>query len=195
MQKGNYLTTLLRSPKTVFTYEDLAILWREPSSAAARVRLNYYVRRGNLYRIRRGLFAKDNKYNKLELATRIYTPSYVSFETILAQEGIIFQFYSQIFVASYLMREVNIDGQRYTFRKIKNSILTDSTGVIHRDESSFASRERALLDTLYLNTDYHFDNLGGVNWDEVVEILPIYDNKRMGKKVNKLYKKFLETRP
>lgn len=195
MQKGNYLTTLLRSPKTVFTYEDLAILWREPSSAAARVRLNYYVRRGNLYRIRRGLFAKDNKYNKLELATRIFTPSYVSFETILAQEGIIFQFYSQIFVASYLMREVNIDGQRYTFRKIKNSILTDSTGVIHRDESSFASRERALLDTLYLNSDYHFDNLGGVNWDKVGEILPIYDNKRMAKKVNTLYKQFLETRP
>ncbi len=195
MQKGNYLTTLLRSPKTVFTYEDLAILWREPSSAAARVRLNYYVRRGNLYRIRRGLFAKDNKYNKLELATRIFTPSYVSFETILAQEGIIFQFYSQIFVASYLVREVIIDGQRYSFRKIKNSILTDSTGVIHRDESSFASRERALLDTLYLNSDYHFDNLGGVNWDKVGEILPIYDNKRMAKKVNTLYKQFLETRP
>lgn len=195
MQKGNYLTTLLRSPKTVFTYEDLAILWREPSSAAARVRLNYYVRRGNLYRIRRGLFAKDNKYNKLELATRIFTPSYVSFETILAQEGIIFQFYSQIFVASYLVREVIIDGQRYSFRKIKNSILTDSAGIIHRDESSFASRERALLDTLYLNSDYHFDNLAGVNWDKVGEILPIYDNKRMAKKVNTIYKQFLETRP
>lgn len=98
-------------------------------------------------------------------------------------------------MASYLVREVIIDGQRYSFRKIKNSILTDSTGVIHRDESSFASRERALLDTLYLNSDYHFDNLGGVNWDKVGEILPIYDNKRMAKKVNTIYKQFLETRP
>jgi len=195
MQKGYYLTTILRSPKTVFSYEDIALLWGEPGSAAMRVRLDYYVRRGNLYRIRRGLFAKDRKYNRLELATRIFTPSYVSFETVLSQEGVIFQFYSQIFVASYLTREITVEGQRYSFRKIRNPILTDSAGVEHREESSFASRERALLDTLYLNSDYHFDNLGGINWDKVAEILPIYDNQRMAKKVNKIYQQSLETRP
>jgi len=195
MQKGYYLTTILRSPKTVFSYEDIALLWGEPGSAAMRVRLDYYVRRGNLYRIRRGLFAKDRKYNRLELATRIFTPSYVSFETVLSQEGVIFQFYSQIFVDSYLTREITVEGQRYSFRKIRNPILTDSAGVEHREESSFASRERALLDTLYLNSDYHFDNLGGINWDKVAEILPIYDNQRMAKKVNKIYQQSLETRP
>lgn len=194
MQKGGYLTAILRSPKTVFTYEDIALLWGEPGSEAVRVRLNYYVRRGNLYRIRRGLFAKDPNYNRFELATRIFTPSYVSFETILSQEGVIFQFYSQIFVASYLTREVIVEGQPYSFRKIINSILVDPSGIEHREESSFASKERALLDTLYLNTEYHFDNLGGVNWDKVVEILPIYDHKRMARTINKLYKQSLEIR-
>jgi hypothetical protein len=73
MLKGDYLTSILRSPKTVFTLKDIALLWREPVSGAARVHLNYYVDRGDLYRIRKGLYAKNESYNKLELATRILT--------------------------------------------------------------------------------------------------------------------------
>ena len=194
MHKGNYLTTILRSPKTVFTNGDIAMLWGEPSSEAVRVRLNYYVKQGNLYRIRRGLYAKDKNYNKLELATRIFTPSYVSFETILSKEGIIFQFYSQIFVVSYLTREVTIDDQLYSFRKIRNSLLMNSIGVELNDESSLATKERAFLDILYLNTDYHFDNIDGVDWEKVSEILPIYGNKRMEKKVNQLHQQFLDAK-
>ena len=194
MHKGNYLTTILRSPKTVFTNQDIAMLWGEPSSDAVRVRLNYYVKQGNLYRLRRGLYAKDKNYNKLELATRIFTPSYVSFETVLSREGVIFQFYSQIFVASYLTREITIDDQLYSFRKIRNSLLTNSIGVELKDESSLATKERAFLDTLYLNTDYHFDNIDGADWEKVFEILSIYGNKRMDKKVKELYQHVLDAK-
>ena len=192
MRKGNYLTTILRSPKTVFSNQDIAMLWGEPGSEAVRVRLNYYVKQGFLYRIRRGLYAKDKKYNKLELATRIFTPAYVSFETILSKEGVIFQFYSQIFVASYLTREITIDDQIYSFRKIRNSLLTNSIGVELKDESSLATKERALLDILYLNSDYHFDNIDGAEWEKVFEILSIYGNKRMDKKVKALYQHVLD---
>jgi hypothetical protein len=191
MRKGHYLTTILRSPKTVFTYDDIAMLWGEPGSEAVKVRLNYYVRHGNLHRIRRGVFAKDRNYNKLELATRIFTPSYVSFETVLSKEGVIFQFNSQIFVASYLNREISVGDQLYTFRKIKNPLLIDSAGVELKDESSFATKERAILDTLYLNTDYHFDNLAGVDWKKILELLAIYHNKRMNKKVMELHNQVL----
>ena len=194
MHKGNYLTTILRSPKTVFTNGDIAMLWGEPSSGAVRVRLNYYVKQGNLFRIRRGLYAKDKNYNKLELATRIFTPAYVSFETILSKEGVTFQFYSQIFVASYLTREITIDDQLYSFRKIRNLLLMNSIGVELKDESSLATKERALLDILYLNTDYQFDNLDGVDWEKVFEILSVYGNKRMDKKVKELYQHVLATR-
>jgi len=44
------------------------------------------------------------------------------------------------------------------------------------------------LDVVYLNTDYHFDNLSILNWDKVFEILTIYGgNKRMEKAVKKYY--------
>lgn len=186
MSKGDYLTTILRSPKTVFTSKDIALLWGEQRSNSARVRLNYYVKNGDLYRIRRGLYTKDKKYNKIELATRIVSPSYVSFETVLAKEGVIFQFYSQIFIASYLTREITIDEQVYSFRQIHKHILTNPAGIEHKDELSIATKERAFLDTLYSNTDYHFDNIGNLDWDKVSEILPIYQNKRMTKKVKEL---------
>ncbi len=194
MRKGQYLRTILRSSKTVFTYKDIAMLWGEPGSDAARVRLNYYARQGDLYRIRRGLYAKDQNYNKLELGTRIFTPAYVSFETVLSKEGLVFQFYSRIFIASYLTREINVQGQVYSFKKIKNTILTHPAGVDHKDESSVATKERAFLDTLYINTDYHFDNLGGLDWGKVFEILPIYQNKRMVKKVAELYHRVTDTK-
>lgn len=189
MQKGNYLTAILRSNKTVFSSKDIALLWNEPSTAAARVRLNYYVKKGDLYRIRKGLYAKDRNYNKLELATRIFTPSYVSFETVLAKEGLIFQYYNQIFVASYLIREITVDQQTYAYRKIKTGVLINTTGVENVNETSIATKERAFLDTLYANADYQFDNLWTLNWEKVFEILPIYRNQRMVKKVTRLYKK------
>lgn len=183
MNKGNYLTTLLRSRKTVFSLKDIALLWHETSTNATSVRLNYYVNKGELYRIRKGLYAKDKNYNRYELATRILTPAYVSFEIILVNAGVIFQFYEPIFLASYTTRKIFVDQQYYHFQKIKNEVLLNGIGIKHENETSFATKERALLDTLYLNKNYYFDNLDAINWDFVFEILPIYENKRLTKKV------------
>jgi len=187
IHKGDYLAALLKSPKTVFTSKDITIIWGETASPATLVRINYYVRKGELIKLRKGIYAKNQNYNKFELATRIFTPSYVSFETILVKEGLVFQFYEKIFVASYLTREIVIDSQVFLIRKIKDVVLTDPLGVEHRDETSLATKERAFLDTLYVNTDYHFDNLKGINWEIVFETLPIYTNQRMMKAVNRLY--------
>jgi hypothetical protein len=188
MNKGYFLTTILRSNKTVFSSKDIALMWRIPGTSATRERLSYYIRRGELYRIRKGLYAKDNHYNRLELATRIYTPSYVSFETVLAKEGLIFQYYEKITIASYLNRVINIDQQTYSYRKLKTMVLVNSVGVEHVSETSIATKERAFLDTLYINSNYQFDNLRSVNWEKVFEILPYYSNKRLEKEVKSLYK-------
>lgn len=51
-----------------------------------------------------------------------------------------------------------------------------------------ATKERAFLDRIYINKDYHFDNLDGLDWNKVFEILPIYHNTKMEKRVNNYYK-------
>lgn len=187
MKKGNYISTILRSEKTVFSFKDIALLWGD-SGNATRVRINYYLKNGNLYRIRQGFYAKDKNYNRSELAIKIYTPSYISFETVLSKAGVVFQYYGQIFVASYLTREITADGQTYTYRKIKDSILTNNIGIEHKDSCSIAIPERAFLDLIYLNKNYHFDNLSVLDWDKILKILPIYSNKRMEREIKNYQK-------
>lgn len=188
------LIDILKSEMTVFSFKDILLASGENNPALLRRRLSHYIKKGYLYPLRRGLYAKDKSYNKLELATRIFTPSYVSFETVLAEAGIIFQFYGQVFVASYKTKEIVCDNQVYSFKKIKDSVLTNSAGMENKANLSIASKERAFLDTLYLNKAYHFDNLKPIDWDKVFEILEMYGNKRMAKKVQEYYKNFQSNR-
>lgn len=58
MIKGDYLSTILRSSKTIFSFKDLALLWGGAITNADRVRVNYYVKSHDLYRIRHGFYAK-----------------------------------------------------------------------------------------------------------------------------------------
>jgi predicted transcriptional regulator of viral defense system len=185
--KETGLSKILRSKNTVFTFKDISLLWAETDRNLIKRRINYYVKTGKLYSIRKGLYAKDRNYNKFELATKIYIPSYISFETVLAQAGVIFQFYPQIFVASYLTREIEVDGQKYSFRKIKDVILTNHSGLEFKENYWVASPERAFLDLLYLNKNYHFDNLDPLNKEKIFEILPIYKNKALEKRVKEIY--------
>jgi hypothetical protein len=90
-------------------------------------------------------------------------------------------------VATYLTREIEIDGQVYAFRKIRDDVLVEPAGVEHANETSMATRERAFLDTLYVNADYHFDNLRSLRWERVFDILPLYHNQRMTNIVNSLH--------
>ena len=182
--KGEYLEVLLRSPRTVFSTKDAALLWGEDKESTITARLNKYVKAGKLIRVRRGFYTKDKSYNRFELATRIYTPSYISFETVLTREGINFQYYGNIFVASYINREIEINGQKISFIRMKDYVLSNTTGIEHKDEISIATKERAFLDRIYITKEYHFDNLGSLDWDKIFEILPIYNNKRMVKRVN-----------
>jgi hypothetical protein len=188
------ISDILRSTKTVFTFKDISLIWGDSDQKATIDGVNYYVKTGELYRIRRGIYAKDKSYNKLELATRIFTPSYVSFETVLVQSGINFQFYNKITVASYQTREITVDGQTYSYKKIKDFVLTNPAGVEHTGETSVATPERAFLDTIYIHKDYHFDTVGSLRWDKVFAMLPMYKNKRMAKKVNEFFEHYQATK-
>lgn len=191
MIKG-FLKNLLRSKQTVFTFKDLLLLWEGIDVDTAKSRVHYYVKSGDLYPIRRGIYARDQQYDRLELATKIFTPAYISFETVLGNAGVTFQYYSQIFVATYQSLEREVDGQRIVYRRLKNSILTDSSGIEYQEHYAIASSERAFLDLVYLTQDYHFDNLASIDWEKIFEILPKYHpSQRMMRRV-KEYKESVE---
>ncbi|MFA6917796.1 MAG: hypothetical protein WC285_03095 [Candidatus Gracilibacteria bacterium] len=186
MRKDNLLD-LMRSKNTIFTTKDVSLFWNETDGDFVRKKIFRYLKSGKMYSIRKGIYAKDKNYEKCELANKIFTPSYISFETVLAKAGIVFQFYSQIFVATYLTRELTIDNQTYSFKKIKDSVLTNRSGIEVKSNYFIASPERAFLDVVYLNKEYHFDNLSSLDWNKVMDILPIYGNKRMEIKIKKYH--------
>lgn len=193
MEKADILS-ILRADTTVFIFKEILLASGETNPALLKRRLNYYVKKGELYSIRKGLYAKDKNYNKRELATKIYTPSYVSFETVTRDAGTTFQHYDTIFIASYITREIIADNQTFAYKRLKDNILTNPAGIEVKDNYSIASPERAFLDILYRTKDYYFDNPRSLNWDKVFELLAIYKNNRMEKKVKELFKRFNETK-
>ena len=181
------LSKIYLSKNSVFTAKDIALLWQNTDFGLVKSRINYYVKRGKLYHIRRGIYAKDKSYNELELATKIYTPSYISLETVLAKEGVIFQYYKTIFVISYLTRRIKANGHEIQIRKIKNEVLVNSQGIIQKENYSIATKERAFLDALYLYKNYHFDNLDALDKNKVFDLVNIYKNKQLIKRVKKYF--------
>lgn len=185
--KGEFLDILLRSAKTIFSTKDAALLWGEESEDVISARLYKYAKTGKLVRVRRGFYAKDNTYNRFELAARIYTPSYVSFETVLTRTGINFQYYATIFIASAVNREIVIDGQTISYVHMKDVVLSNIEGIERVDGVATATKERAFLDRIYVSKEYHFDNLDALDWSYVFKLLPMYRSKRTEKKVKEYF--------
>src|SRR3989338_10987776 len=174
MATGNLIAKLYESPKTILTTKDIALIWEETNTVNLLSKVKYYANQGSLVRLTRGVFAKDKNYNPKELATSIYTPSYISFETVLREAGMIFQHYDTIFVAGPWPKTMTIAQTTVTFRKLKDTVLFSSVGVENKDNYSIASPERAFLDTLYLFPEYYFDNLRSLNWERCFELVKIY---------------------
>ncbi len=126
------------------------------------------------------------KYEKYELATKLKKSSYISFETVLKKEWIIFQDYgNQIFLASDNTITKAIGWVEYIYLKIKNDILFNPLGITNKWGYMIASRERAICDRLYLSQDYYLDSLDGVDLERLADISQIY-NKRVANTVQKL---------
>lgn len=167
------------SPQTIFTPKDIALLINASTEESLRQKIKYFLKTNKLIKIRRGFYAKNENYDVYELAGRIYTPSYVSFETVLASEGIIFQYVRGITLASYLSREIKVSNNIIHYRRLKEEILTSRKGLVLKDGYYVASKERAYMDMVYMNPTYHFDNLRSIDWDKCEALLPIYNNKAL----------------
>ncbi|MDP3836744.1 MAG: hypothetical protein Q8Q67_01450 [bacterium] len=179
------IAKLYQSPKTILSNKDLALIWQENNEESLNAKTAYYVKQKALIRLTRGVFAKNKDYSSKELATSIYVPSYISFETVLREAGAIFQHYDSIFVVAKWPKIMTIDNNTFTFRKLKDAVLFNAAGVVIKDNYSVATLERAFLDMIYLFPNYYFDNLKSINWDKCDELVKIYNNKQLVKRLNK----------
>ena len=182
----DFVLRLYSRPETVFTVDAVAQLFPGVSGESLRDRLYYFTKAGKILRLRQGIYAKEG-YNRLELANKIYTPSYISLETVLAKGGVVFQYYETIFAVSYLTRTVMADKTEIQYRKIRGEVLTNTQGIEAETGYFIATLERAWLDAVYIYKDYHFDNLGAIDWEKVEDLKKIYGSKVFEKRVEEYY--------
>ena len=185
MKKNDFKLALYRAKSTVFTFNDIALLTQETNRNALKSKIHYYVKNGVIERIRKGIYVKPG-YDELELATKIYTPSYISLEIVLQQSGVVFQLYERIFVVSYLSRSISVDGLDLVYKKIHSDILLNRSGIVQNENYAIATTERAVCDCLYLYGDYHFDNLDEIKKEEVLNLAVIYRNKELVKRIHRI---------
>lgn len=183
--------SLYSSKSTVFTTQEISLMLGETDLNKLKSRINYFVKKGDLINLKKGLYAKNTGFEILEVANKIFTPSYVSLETVLQKSGITFQNYDKtIFVMSYQTRDIKFDNYTISFKKIKDIILNNPNGIINIDGYSIACPERAFLDRIYLSKNYYFDHLDPIDWKKARYLLKIYGNKTMERRFNNYVKDF-----
>ena len=124
-----------------------------------------WVRKGYLVRLRQGLYAfpeyRDKSDMALYFAARIYNPSYISLHTALAFYGLIPEAVTQITSVTALKtaRFKNAFGE-YSYKSVREDLMFGYAPHILADGRAvpYATREKALLDLLYL---YPFYNTAG----------------------------------
>lgn len=191
MSRNNLIAKLYQSPKTILTTKDIALIWGETNTTSLTSKIKYYAKEGSLIRLTRGIFVKNKQYDVKELATSIYTPSYISFETVLREAGIIFQQYDSIFIAGPYPTKKKFGDQIIIFRRLKSSLLYNARGIKNEKNYSIATPERAFLDTIYLSPKFYFDNLRPINWELCFSLAKIYNNKQLLKRITK-YQKYAQ---
>ena len=183
----NFIEAIYKSNRTVFRLKDIGMLTNTRNANNLKASVNYYASRGVVRRVRNGIYVKD-PYQPEELAGRIYSPSYISLETVLLKAGVIFQFSDTVTAISYLSRTITVDGTEISYKKLKNSILVAGEGIVCENNINKAIPERAFLDRLYLSRNYYFDNIGALNRNKVEDLLSIYKSDELEKRVKKVFK-------
>ncbi len=160
------------------------------SPHVAQITLGRYRQKGLVKRPKRGLYYfVEFPPSDFGLANRMYSPSYISLETVLSQEGIIPEtVYSVTSVAPKSARSFVVDGKVFEYSKIKPVAFT---GYFKKEEFLIAEPEKALVDYLYLaslgkrrlSERLYLDKL---DQEKIKRYVELYNNRKLKKLVKRL---------
>lgn len=136
---------------TLFSPQDLQHLFGA-SEIALRFLLTRAVKRGDALKLRRGLYALATPIpSELEIANRLYHPSYISFTFALSYHHIIPEtVYAITSATTRTTATFMVLGKSFVYHRIKREAFTGYTAVrINHRVIWIAEPEKALVDTLY----------------------------------------------
>jgi len=164
---------LLKQKQSLFHTRDLALLWEISNNNTLYTTIKRYLKKGVLIPIYKGFYSTISldKIDPLTLGfSYLHRFSYLSCETILIKEGVIFQKESYLTFVSNLSKKFTIANYSFLVRKLKEEFLFNPFGIEKKENIFVATLERAVADLLYLNPYFHFDNKKIIKWNGVKKI-------------------------
>ena len=177
---------------TVFTLDDLGIIWGQKDRAATRQSARDYTSRGSLIRLRQGVYAlPETKLDPFAIANKLLAPSYVTGQSVLISAGLSFQYTDMIFSAAAYNKSYKIDNKTFVYSQVKPSVLFNPLGLSITRTSSVALVERAITDLIYLSKGrYPFESVGGIDWRLFDDCAAIYDSPLVLKTTRELKERY-----
>jgi predicted transcriptional regulator of viral defense system len=175
---------LSAAPQTVFTINDLGVLWQIPERHKLARLVNYYVRTGRLYSVRRGVYALNEDYSPHEAAVKLFPPAYISYTTALGLHGAYFQYERDIHAMARASKTIQLPGgQVYVYHQLKDAILLNRDGIEKHDGFWLATLERAICDTSHLAPGFAFEHLDRADPKKLQALAAIYGNQSLRKRI------------
>jgi predicted transcriptional regulator of viral defense system len=173
--------TLLKSGFTVFDISDLSMIWEYDTNVKTALLAKYYEEKGKLIRLKNGVYTIADNPEPFEIAQKILSPSYISFHSALKYHGVVFQWYESISSASIHRRTIKAKETTYEYCQLKADIFFNPEGIESTGKYNIASIERAICDTLYLDSKAYFDNISKVDIQKLKRISTIYNKPSLTK--------------
>jgi predicted transcriptional regulator of viral defense system len=148
MKSLNLLKEIDKIDRNFFTVEDLKKITGLKRDYLY-LQLSRWVKSGILERITQGIYANPNANIEIgEVASFLYPPNYLSFETALASYGILNLVpYTLTFATTRRTKTYKIRGKEVLFRQIKESLFF---GYKEKKGAYIAFPEKAFLDQVYM---------------------------------------------
>src|SRR3989344_9035425 len=123
---------LLKQDRQLFHTTDLALLWEMDNKNTLYTTIKRYVQKGVLIPIHKGFYSTVpiDQLDPFKLAIGyLHRFAYVSCETVLIREGIIFQKENYLTLISSVSRKFTISNHSYLVRRLKDSYLYYDRGI------------------------------------------------------------------
>lgn len=180
----------------VFSTQELKLILGNDFRSSFLVKLNSWIKKGYIIQLRRGLYmlanAKD-KINYMQLASKIYRPSYISLEFALGYYGVIPEaVFTVTSVATKRTAYFEVPEIRgyFSYQKIKASAFGGYKAYAENGVSyNLAEMEKALVDFFYINRDkmdgdkenfegYRFSEVHRYKHGKILRYAKNYENKK-----------------
>ncbi|MCP6726635.1 MAG: hypothetical protein KJI69_01165 [Patescibacteria group bacterium] len=146
--------TLVKLGVSIFSVREFSKIFKiKPSTARSFLIRNSKKTDSRILKLKRGIYAFSiNAPTKLEIANKIYQPSYISFETALSHYGIIPEtVYTITSATTKRTKEIIVQNSTFKYYKIKKNLFFGYRPKKFNNKIILmADPEKALLDYIYL---------------------------------------------